>query len=113
VTIPEEGGHVQIKTFNERYLRHGIIMWISWFILGIVMISTTRWFVYITVKANYIHAFTGLTIVLLNSYAAFDIISLNGFKTEGSHNQLGLILFFGLLFFALNGITTFCLKKRM
>jgi hypothetical protein len=86
ITIPENGGDVQIKTHNEQYLRHGIIMWISWFILGMVMISTTRWFIYLTTKANYIHAITGLTIVILNSYAALDIILINGIKFEGLHN---------------------------
>jgi len=80
VTIPENGGPIAIKTHNEIYFRHGLIMWISWFFLGIVMISTTRWFVYLTTKSYYIHAITGILIVSLNSYAALDVISVNGIK---------------------------------
>jgi hypothetical protein len=51
VVIPVKGGPVTITTKEDQYFKHGLIMWISWFVLGIIMISTTRWFVYVSTKA--------------------------------------------------------------
>jgi len=88
-------------------------MWVSWFVLGLSMIFTNRWFPYLTNKSNYIHALFGWFIVIMNGYAAIDIILLNGIKTEGLHDNLGLICFFGLLGFALTGTITMMVKKKL
>lgn len=86
-------------------------MWVAWFVLGLFMIFTNRWFTHLTNKMNYIHAGAGWIIVILNLYAAISIISFNGIKTEGLHNNLGLICFFGLLAFAVTGMITMVMKK--
>ena len=62
---------------------------------------------------NYLHAFLGWTIVGLNAYAALNIISLNGVKTEGLHNNVGQICFYGLMGFAVSGTITFIIKKQL
>jgi len=61
---------------------------------------------------NYIHAAFGMIILILNGYAAIDIIIINGLKTEGLHNNIGLICFYGLVFFSLTGIITFAVKNK-
>jgi len=113
VTLPRSGGKATISTFNAHYLRHGIIMWVSWFVLGLLMIMTNRWFAYLTNKSNYIHAFLGWSIVIMNGYAAIDVILVNGVKTEGLHNVLGLGTAGGLVVFAITGTVTLLLKKKL
>jgi fumarate reductase subunit D len=88
-------------------------MWVSWFIFGLSMIFINRWFTHLTNKSNYIHAVFGIIIVILNAYAALDIIIYNGLKTEGLHNNVGLICFYGLLAFALTGIITMVVKRNL
>jgi len=51
-------------------------------------------------------------ILAANGYAAIDIIIINGLKTEGLHNNVGLICFYGLVAFALTGIVTFTVKNK-
>lgn len=88
-------------------------MWISWFVVGLLMIFTNRWFPFLTNKSNYIHAMFGMVIVISNAYAAISIISINDVKTEGLHNNLGLICFFGLLGFSFTGTVTMVVKKKL
>ena len=88
-------------------------MWFAWFVLGLMMIFTNRWFGYLTNKSNYIHAFFGYSIVILTVYATASILAINGWKTTGLHNNLGLICSIGLLVFALTGTTTFILRLKL
>ena len=44
MTLPKGGGPGLLTTYNDRYLTHGIIMWVSWFLIGLLMIGTNRWF---------------------------------------------------------------------
>lgn len=87
-------------------------MWASWFVLGMVMIATTRWFSYANSYFNYVHVLTGLIIVAANFKSAIFIFILNGWKRQGLHNLLGQILIVSLLAFAATGITTFWIKKK-
>ena len=68
-------------THNVKYMQHGIIMWTSWFVIGLIMIFTNRWFPFLTNKSVYIHAAFGWCILIMNGYAAIDIILINGVKT--------------------------------
>ena len=86
MTLPKGGGPGKVTTYNDRYLTHGIIMWVAWFIFGLLMICTNRWFPHLTNKMNYLHAAFGWLIVAANLYAALDIISLNEIKEFGLHN---------------------------
>ena len=113
VTLPASSGFVLVNTYNTQFFQHGIIMWTSWFVVGIAMIFTNRWFPYLTNKSNFIHAFFGYSIVIMNAYAAFSIISINGIKTTGLHNNLGLYCFFGLLVFAMTGSATFIIRLKL
>jgi hypothetical protein len=113
MTFPTSGGTGILTTYNSRYINHGIVMWISWFILGILMIGTNRWFPYFSNYNNYIHAFTGYCIVAMNSNAALNIIALNRIKPYGLHNILGLLLSIGLVFFAATGTIAFIAKKNL
>ena len=60
---------------TQIFINHGILMWISWFVLGLSMIFTNRWFPYLTNKSNYIHLVMGYTIVAFNAYAAFSLLA--------------------------------------
>ena len=113
VTFPTGSGIATVNTYKQQFINHGIIMWTAWFVLGIMMIWTNRWFPYLTNKSNYLHAFFGWSIVILNAYAAISIISINGVKTTGLHNNLGLYCFFGLLAFALTGTATFIIRRKL
>jgi hypothetical protein len=75
-----------ITTYNQRYLNHGIIMWVAWFVLGLFMIATNRWFPHMSNKTGYLHALTGYSVMIMNLYAALNIIALNEIKTFGLHN---------------------------
>jgi len=113
MTLPTAGGLGVITTYNQRYLNHGIIMWVAWFALGFFMIGTNRWFPHMSNKTGYVHAFFGYSIVIMNVYAALSIITLNGIKTMGLHNKLGLIMSVGLIFFGMTGSLAFMAKKKL
>jgi hypothetical protein len=52
-------------------------------------------------------------ILTANAYAAIDIIIINGLKTEGLHNNIGLICFYGMLVFSLTGIISMIIKSKL
>lgn len=120
-TLPTGGGKaIQSGTTKSSgkkpFTIHGILMWVSWFIIGLLMIFLNRWFTYLTNKSNYIHAALGYTIVLLNAIAVYVLAtSQYGFKSllEETHGILGLTCVSGLLFFAMTGSATFLLKRKL
>ena len=113
MTLPQGGGLGVVTTYNQRYLNHGIIMWVAWFVLGFFMIGTNRWFPHMSNKTGYAHAFFGYSIVAMNMYAALNIIALNEIKTFGVHNILGLVMSVGVIFFGATGSLAFIAKKRL
>ena len=113
MTLPQTGGSGVVTTYNDVYLRHGIIMWCAWFILGFFMFATNRWFSHLTNKSGLIHAFFGYSIIAMNAYAASSIIALTGIKTYRHHHKLGLLTSVGLIFFGISGILSFIAKKRL
>lgn len=88
-------------------------MWFSWFVLGLFMIGTNRWFPHFSNKFGYVHAFFGWSILIMNSYAALNIIALNEIKTFGLHNILGLAMSLALIFFAITGMAAMAAKKKL
>lgn len=113
ITIPADGGAVGGKKVDTSlvYTQHGIIMWTAWFVLGLAMIFTNRWFPYLTNKSNKIHALLGYSIVILTAYAAISMIVVNGFVDVTIHDIEGLIIFFGVFLFAMTGSMTFFVKN--
>jgi hypothetical protein len=88
-------------------------MWVAWFVLGLFMFCTNRWFPHLSNKTGYAHAFFGWSIIIMNMYAALNIIALNQIKTFGLHNILGLMMTIGLIFFGATGVLTMIAKKRL
>ena len=113
MTLPQAGGPAILTTYTQRYLNHGIIMWVAWFILGNFMIGTNRWWPHMSNNTGFAHAFFGYSIMAMNIYAAVDIISLNGLKLYGLHNILGLSMSITLIFFGATGSLAFMAKKRL
>jgi len=113
MTLPQGGGLGVVTTYSQRYLNHGIILWVAWFLLGFFMIVTNRWFPHMSNNTGYAHAFFGYSIVAMNVYAALNIISLNKIKTYNIHNLLGLVMSIGLIFFGATGSLSFIAKKRL
>jgi hypothetical protein len=123
-TLPLGGGKAIISGAKKESLAeekkpftiHGLLMWTSWFLIGLFMIITNRWFTYWTNKSNYIHAALGYTVVLLNLIAVYTLATTKyGFKSllEETHGILGLTCVIGLLFFAMTGTATFLLKRKL
>jgi fumarate reductase subunit D len=77
------------------------------------MIFINRWFAHLTNKSNYIHAALGIIILILNAYAALDMILDYGVQVSGLHNKLGKLCFYGLLAFTLTGIISMLVKKYL
>jgi len=110
MTLPTAGGLGVVGTYNQRYLNHGIIMWVAWFVLGFFMFGTNRWFPHLSNKTGFAHAFVGYSIVVMNTYAALNLIALNNFKTTGLNNMLGIIFSGGLIFFGMTGSLAYMAK---
>jgi hypothetical protein len=102
-----------ITTYNQRYLNHGIIMWVAWFVLGLFMIATNRWFQHKSNNTGYLHALTGYSVMIMNTYAALNIIALNEIKTHGIHNKIGLMISLVLILFGATGMLSFMAKKKL
>ena len=78
-------------------------MWVAWFVLGLFMFGTNRWFPHLSNKTGYAHAMIGYSILVMNAYSAINIIVLNEIKTFGIHNNLGLLFSLVFIFFAATG----------
>ena len=88
-------------------------MWVAWFVLGISMLGTNRWFPHLSNKTGYIHAFSGWSVVIMNMYAAMNIIALNKIKTFGLHNMIGLAFSIAVIFFGISGAAAMIAKKKL
>ena len=124
--IKEDGGGVTpapvFKPYNwDPYDVHGLILWISWFLLGFAQVFFGRWFPYATVYTGFIHAFLGW---LVFGATIFAVILAQNEHNKGKdpsqikfidfkyiHFKFGWILVFILAFFTVTGVAAFMAKK--
>jgi cytochrome b involved in lipid metabolism len=88
-------------------------MWISWFVIGTLMICTNRWYTHLHDATGYLHAFFGWAILGCTAFAAIDLIANRGWHFKGKHHVLGFMVFFGLILFVITGIATFLSRKLL
>lgn len=116
LTVPKAGGCAEIKEGggeNDRLFRHGLLMWCSWFLIGIFMICTNRWYTYLADVTGYLHAIFGWAVLGCNAFAAIDVVVHEGWTFEGPHPILGWIIVFGLILFTITGVATFLARKLL
>ena len=88
-------------------------MWISWWVIGLVMICTNRWYTHLADVFGYIHALCGWAITGCTLFAALDLIINRGAHWTGPHHVLGFMIVIGLCVFTITGVATFLSRKLL
>lgn len=88
-------------------------MCLLWFLLQFVMWGTTRWFVYLSDKMNYIHSVTGWIIIVGSIWDVADIIihDKRAFFTLEHRIPSWIIMFAGLFGLGVTGTIAFIGRK--
>jgi hypothetical protein len=112
-SVPATGGCGSQVADNNRIFRHGLIMWISWFVIGLVQICSMRWFSHLSDIMGYLHAVAGWAVVGCNAFAAIDLIANYGYQWKGPHHVLGWMVVLGLILFTITGVASLLAKKLL
>ena len=88
-------------------------MWSSWWVIGILMICTNRWYTHLADITGYLHAFFGWAILGCNLFAALDLTINRGWHWKGKHHVLGFMVVIGLYVFVITGVTTLLSKNLL
>lgn len=112
-SVPATGGCGSQVADNNRIFRHGLIMWISWFVIGLVQICSMRWFSHLSHIMGYLHAVAGWAVVGCNAFAAIDLIANYGYQWKGPHHVLGWMVVLGLILFTITGVAALLAKKLL
>ena len=77
IKVPKMGGCAEVMEKEgeetDKLFRHGLIMWCSWFVIGVVMICTNRWYMHVSNINGYLHAILGWAVLGCNAFAAIDV----------------------------------------
>jgi hypothetical protein len=89
-------------------------MWTCWYLFGLIMIGTNRWFHYVSDKNNYVHAFFGWATAACMIWDVCDII-VNDRKAaySGNHRKWGWVMMFSLSVFTVSGVGAFMARKLL
>jgi hypothetical protein len=92
-------------------LIHGWFLWITWFILGMIMVLSNRYMKVFWKVHMWIHRVSGFLIFVLTIIFASIIIKDKGGEIEDNpHSIIGLVILAVVIFIIIIGIFT---KKRM
>jgi len=88
-------------------------MWTCWYLFGFVMISTNRWFSFVSDKNNYIHAFLGWSIACMMVFDVSEIVSQDGIKFKSGHRNFAWSMIFSTLGWTISGVVAFMARKLL
>ena len=106
VKLDSTGGsaqNVEGLTKNEVVLRHGLIMWTSWFIFGFFQIGSQRWWKK-ELNSPMLHSVFGILVTVATLFAAFDLYTRYGFKANDPHTILGGVITFSSALILITGV---------
>jgi hypothetical protein len=99
---------------REATFNHGLIMWISWFIFGLVQIASNRWFMHLSQYMPALHTLSGLLILASSFYCVFLlIINFGALYLDHLHNLVGFIILCLVTLISLGGMATAFVKRSV
>lgn len=83
----------EIGISDKDYFNHGLIMYIAWFLLGLVSLASKRYFKAPWMGMHIIHLFSGIAIFILTVVSALVLISKFNWKiTSELHSIIGVVV---------------------
>lgn len=103
---------VPVSAEDFKFMRHGILMFTSWGIFGLLMCCSNRWCHHLHDKIQAVHTLSGLLITFCTGLTVITMLVNNGLISVNIHTISGIIMMVGTFLLTFNGFYTIITKDK-